>query len=412
MATTGPTTAVRRHGGDTDLHGTRAGAVPRWHELMRLTADWGGARMSVFLPLRWGRPHHSKTRIRAKNLLRRAARELRVGGIRAAEADQLVASAQRVIDEALAFRSSAAGLALFVGPDGVRHFQVPGRLPELAVLGERFVIGPLLAQHATDGTFFVLTLNQEDIRLFEGTGHHMEEVDLDGHALAAWSTLPQPRPAQVHSFVADRGGVGGRAVFHGVGGGSSNDRKRSLARHFRGVDQALSEVLRDTRAPLVVAAVRNLQALYGEASSYPHLLTEGIDGSPRDLSVEQLHRRAWPIVEPALRREEDVAVDSYRQVRGTARAATDPEEVLAAATHGQVQTLLLHADAGAWRAATDDPSVLRLTDSVHPLEQLERAALETKRNGGAVFVLPAGRMPTNGPAGAVLRFAGTPGTGA
>ena len=82
--------------------------------------------------------------------------------------------------------------------------------------------------------------------------------------------------------MADRGGAGARALFHGVGDGAE-DRQRQVLQYFQRVDRALREVLVGERAPLVVAAARHRQALYHKANAYPRLLDQGVDGNPRDM---------------------------------------------------------------------------------------------------------------------------------
>jgi hypothetical protein len=111
---------------------------------------------------------------------------------------------------------SSDGLALFLGPSGLRRFRVPLRLPELVTVGNGFVVRPLLPLLAPDGHFYVMALSQDEIRLFEGTRFGLDELALDGLPMAVWLTMPRPQP-QVHAFLADRGGTGRRTVFHGSG---------------------------------------------------------------------------------------------------------------------------------------------------------------------------------------------------
>ena len=380
--------------------------MPQLHDLTQLTAQRGSHRLSVFLPLSTGTAQTTKTPVRARKLLRRAGQELRRDGMRPAQAEAVIDAAVALVEDRLpTVKSTAAGLVMFVTSDELRHFQVPMRLPELAVLGDRFTVGPLLPLFTVDGSFFVLALSQDDVRLFQGTRRGMDHVDLSGYELAAWASMPLRRPAQVHAFIADRGGAGSRAVFHGVGAGTPDDRKALITRHFRGVDHALREVLPSNgQAPLVLAAVRRMQSLYSEVNTYPHLLGQGIDGSPRDLPVVTLHRRAWPLVEPALRRTEEKAISRFEELHGTGLTVDGPTDTLAAAEHGQVQSLLLCADGSRWSDFPHDDGVARLSDGARVEEKVELAALATLHNAGDIFVVPAERMPGNSLLAATLRY--------
>ena len=62
-----------------------------------------------------------------------------------------------------------------------------------------------------------------------------------------------------------------------------------MYKHFQRVDRDLRDLLGDQRAPLALAGVRSTQALYRRANTRPHLLPEGIDGSPLSLTPDGLH---------------------------------------------------------------------------------------------------------------------------
>ena len=292
------------------------------------------------------------------------------------------------------------GLALFLGSGGLRRFHVPLRLPELVTVGDRFVVRPLLPLLTAGGRFYVMALSQDEIRLFEGTRFSLDELALDGLPLAMWLTMPRRRP-QVHAFLADRGETGGRTVFHG----SDHARPKMLVlQHFQRVDQALREVLSGGRAPLVLAGVRSMQALYHQANTYPELLAASLDGSPRDISTEELHRRAWPLVEPVLRRDEVVAAGAHRALQGTWRTCSEPAEVLNAAQQGRVEALFLSTDAPEWRSGADAEPLIRLGNPLREGEQVDLAAIATLRYAGEVYAVPAVHMPGGDPVSATLRY--------
>jgi hypothetical protein len=370
------------------------------HDLIRLADERGGTRVSLFLPTHRGGPRTDRNRIRLKNLLATARRALLAEGGRAGEVDAVLEPAQQFLDEMRSWEQPRDGLALFLGPSGLRHFSVPLRLPELVTVGDRFVAQPLLPLLTAGGRFYVIALSQDEIRLFEGTRFSLDELALEGLPLAMWLTMPRRRP-QVHAFLSDRGGTGGRTVFHGS---DHAGPKMLVLQHFQRVDQALREVLSGGRAPLVLAGVRSMQALYRKANTYPELLAAGLDGSPRDISTEELHRRAWPLVEPVLRRDEAVAASAHRALQGTGRTCSEPAEVLTAAQQGRVEALFLSTDAPEWRSGADAESLIRLGNPLREGEQVDLAAIATLRHAGGVYAVPAVHMPGGDPVAATLRY--------
>lgn len=370
------------------------------HDLLRLADQRGGTRISIFLPTHGGGPQTERNRIRLKNQLRRVHHALRTDGMPSGLIEAVLEPGHRLLSLVGLWERPSDGLAVFVGPDGLHHLRVPLRLPELVTVGDRFVVRPLLPLLSAGGHFYVLALSQDDIRLFHGTRAGLDQVQLDGLPLAVWLTMPRRRP-QVHAFLADRGGTGARAVFHG---GEDYDAKPLILQHLRRVDQALRELLAGDQAPVVLAGVRYLQAIYHQANTHPQLVPAGIDGSPRDASPDQLHRRAWALVEPLLLGNESAAATGYRALQGTGRISNTPEEVFAAARQGRVETLFLRTDTPEWRTPADgEPLVLR-TDTPTPSDQLDLAAVATLRHAGTVYAVPAARMPDANPVAATLRY--------
>jgi hypothetical protein len=369
-------------------------------DLLRLADQHGGTRISLFLPTHRNGPQTERNRIRLKNQLQHAHHALRARGMPSAQIDTMLEPGHRLLNLVRLWDQPSDGLALFLGPDSPYHVRVPLRLPELVTIGDRFVVRPLLPLLSAGGHFYVLTLSQDEIRLFHGTQAGLDQVQLDGLPLAVWLTMPR-RPPQVHAFLAGRGGTGGQAVFHG---GDDHDAKPLILQHFRRVDHALRDLLGADPAPVVLAGVRYLQAIYHQANTYSQLAAAGIDGSPRDTSPGQLHRRAWEIVEPLLRGHERTAADGYRTLQGTGRTSNTPHEVFAAARQGRVETLFLRTDIPEWHTRADGEQLVLLTETPTPSEQLDLAAVAPLRHAGTVYAVPAARMPDTNPVAATLRY--------
>src|SRR5438067_703693 len=89
-------------------------------------------------------------------------------------------------------------------------------------------------------------------------------------------------------------------------------------------DQALcnDHFRHNEQAPLVLAADTVLQPIYREVNTYPHLLAEGIKGSPERLSAQELHGRAWDLVRPHFDEEREKIAARYRDLVGSRRGHT------------------------------------------------------------------------------------------
>jgi hypothetical protein len=117
-------------------------------------------------------------RIRWRKLLVETERALGADGARKVETRELLRPARELLDEARFWQYQSDGLAMFSGPGWSRFFRVAVPLPELGVVGRRFVIGPLLPLLSDGGHFFVLAVSQNEIGLLQGTRFGLETVEL------------------------------------------------------------------------------------------------------------------------------------------------------------------------------------------------------------------------------------------
>jgi hypothetical protein len=371
-------------------------------DLQRLALGRHGPCVSVFLPTHRAGHEVEHSPIRLKNLLRQATDALKSDSVRAPEIGRLLAPLWRLLDDGLFWQYQSDGLALFSRPGWWRSFRVPLELPELARVADRFHISPLLPLLTGDGHFFVLALSQNQIRLLEGTRDRLEEVDLPGVPLGVRDALQgEEAQKQLQLYVADRGGVGARGIFHGHGSAGDVQEERVL-QYLRKVDRALGEVLAGERAPMVLAAVEHLAPIWRKANTYPHLVDEVLPGSPEGLGMHQLHARAWAVVEPLFLQAQREAAARYDQLAGTGLTSQNPRGIIRAGEDGRIDTLFAaRHPAGGVRGVGSDPSpngdrALR--------DVLELATVTTLIKGGTVYVLPAGEVPGGGSVAAVFRY--------
>jgi hypothetical protein len=378
--------------------------VVRRADLERLALQGAGPCVSLFLPTHRGGREVQQAPIRLKNLLRQAADGLEADGASAPTIERLLAPLRRLLDDRLFWQYQSDGLALFSRRGWWGSFRVPLDLPELATVADRFHVTPLLPLLTGDGHFFVLALSQNQIRLLEGTRDRLEEVDLPGEPLGGRDALQGEVERQVQLYVADRGGVGARGIFHGHGDVGDLQEERIL-QYFRSVDRRLREVLADEHAPMVLAAVEHLSPLWRRANTYPHLVDQTLPGNPEELRPDQLHARAWPIVEPLFLQAQRDAAARYDRLAGTGLTSQDPEEIARGAGEGRIETLFVsqHPAGAAAVGATGEAASHRDASGAAG-ELVESAAVTTLTKGGTVYALPSGEVPGGGRAAALFRY--------
>jgi len=376
-------------------------------DLQTLMAIQQGPCISLFMPTHRAGPQTQQDPVRFKNLLSTAEEQMVAQGIRAPEAKAFLEPTQKLLQDSLFWQHQSDGLALFLCAEYFRFFRLPLDFQELVVVADRFHIKPLLPLFSGDGRFYILALSQNEVRLLQGTRDIVQEINPQGipHSLAEALRYDDPqRQLQFHTQTA--GGPNKRsAMFHGHGVGA-DDTKDNILRYCQQIDRGLHEVLKDEQAPLVCAGVDYLLSIYKEANTYSPLMDKGVDGNPEEMSEEDLHKRAWSIVEPYFEREQQEALAQYRQFIGTGKGSHDVKEIIPAASFGRVEALFCAVGIQQWGLFDADTGSVTLHDRKQPGDEdlFDSAAVQTLLHGGTVYGMEPEAVPDGAPLAALFRY--------
>ena len=375
-------------------------------ELKTLMGKQQGLCISIFMPTIRTGVESQQNQIRFRNLLRSAEEKLLATGMRSQELKELLEPAQALLGNALFWRRQSDGLALFVCAGLFRCFCLPEAFDERIVVADRFHIRPLLPVLRNDRRFYILALSQKEVRLLEGTGQGIREIELEALPKSLDEALQYDElEKQVRFRTGSVSGGTGMAMVSGHGG-VADDTKDNLLKYFRMIDRGLHERLKDEHAPLVLAGVEYLFPIYREANTFPHLIEEGIPGNPRGINSDSLYRMALKIVGPFFQKAENNALAQYRQSSGTGLTSADVQEIVTEAAHGRVGMLFIAAGSrsgGTFNRESGTGDLHRKPEAEDE-DLLEIAAIQTYLNGGSVFILPPKKMPEPKALVAVFRY--------
>ncbi len=364
-------------------------------ERLAAPADGDEPHVSLFLPTHRAGSQARTDPLRWKNLLTEVEATLAERGTSNGDIKALLAPAWELHGDALAWQYVGDALAMFLRPGWHRTLRVPIDLAEVAVVADRFVVGPLLAMVTADERFLVLAVSQRSVRLLKGSRYRVEDVKLTDVPTSLRDVIEPPEPRSNTLARPASSGKGGAAVFYGHGAADDSFKKDEAERFLRLVDTGLREVLAGRDLPMVLAGLDPLVSLYREVNTYPHVLTTAVRQNPDQLSTAQLHEAAWPIVRADLDHRLGKAIARYENLQGTGQASSDPEVVAEAAAQSRIDTLFLAADRGAWQPESPDSPVvfqLGVNGEVSPGERLDRAAMATLSSAGKVYVVPRARL--------------------
>ncbi len=258
-----------------------------------------GTYVSLFMPThRVGGEGIEADKLRWKNLVA-GVEALLLNDLRRPDVEALLAPARQLQDDPMAWQYMSDGLAMFLRPDRNRTFQVAAPMPELATVGDRSVMGPMLRLFSGDERFLLLALSQRDVRLMEGSRNTVEQVQLAEIPTSLREVVDPEEPrSDTMARPAATAGRGGPAVFYGHGAGDRHLKKDEVLRFLRAVAGGLQDVLVGESAPMVLFGLEHLVSTYREVNTYGHVLDEAALHNPDQLGVEQsappVTCRWWP----------------------------------------------------------------------------------------------------------------------
>ena len=366
-----------------------------------------GYHVSLFMPTERLGTEEGPDPIKFKNLMGEVRSRLESFGMRTPEIKAFLEEAEATTSDAMFWRYQSEGLAMFISENVFEYFRLPMAFREQVMVGERFHTRPLLPLLEGDGRYYVLTLSQNQIRLFQCSKFSINEIkDLEGIPESLAEALAYDDPEQQLQLRFGGPGMGGHAaaIFHGHGG-KKEDAKVDILRFFQQVDRGLQALLKDDGTPLVLAGVDYLLPIFRQASNYQALMEEGIMGNPDHLRPEQFHEAAWEIVKPQFLKEREQFLRRYRQQAGTGLTSSDLREILPAAHHGRVEYLGLARGAYIWGEYDPERDQIDVHEDEESGEDLlNLAAIQTLKNGGTAYAIDQEQIPEQRMAIAVFRY--------
>ena len=321
--------------------------------------------------------------------------------------DDVLGPLEALVGDRDFWRHQADGLALFASRDFGRLYRLPVHMPNMVVVGPTFHTKPLIEFLQAPERFWVLSVAQKEVRMWEGTVTDLAPVNL----AAVPSSLQEALGTEI---VADRlnlrspRGRGSAPIFHGHGAGK-DDTKQELEKFFRAVDSGVRDLLADEIGPIVLAAVDYYHPIYRSISKLENLADEGIVGNISAWNEGRIHAAAWPIARNSVERKVEAALDLWENSYGRGKTESDLAAIARLAVAGRIRLLFAERGRTVWGRIdrnTGGTAIIREggTDpDGESVDLLNELAELTIQHGGRALVLVGERMPTITGLAAVLR---------
>jgi hypothetical protein len=343
--------------------------------------------------------------IRLKGHLKTLSEKLRDMSVPSTSADALE---ERILEASSSWRDGTRlreGLALFAADDMLRQLPLPQCVGDRAYISERFHLKPLFAALQQNRPFYLLALSQNQAALFEGDAVALRRLQPDGSWPRSLESVAghEPSGKTLHYHAGSRGGDS--AIYHGHGAGK-DDTGPEIRQFLETVDGALRDLPLAPGAPVILAGVGGLLAAFRRLSDNERLAAEQLEGNVEHLSENALHEQALPLVRKQLEAVRAEALAKVKRADPDAPVARQLGDILRAAIAGRVESVFVAGDAERWGRMDDDGQHFTQHEAWRPgdYDLVDRAAVESHRRGGGVYVVPAAELPGQGLALASLRY--------
>ncbi|GHE08000.1 baeRF3 domain-containing protein [Streptomyces alanosinicus] len=343
--------------------------------------------VSVLTPTHRREPENGQDPVRLRNVVTEARRRLEADpSVTRERRNDVVAQLDRALSE-VDLAHAEDGLVIFAAPGEHQVWSLARTVPERVVLSDTFLTRNLVAAHAAERPFWVLSVSADRVTLWSGGEGRVVQDHLGGF----------PRERRQENFDSER--------QMQIGDLPSTFRDEASRQFLREADTAMSTILRDHPRPLYVTGEQAALSLLEEVGSVAKAAVQVPRGGLAHAGPEAVWQALRPVLEAESRKDATAVVRELTSARGHRTFAAGLDELWQSAREGRVRLLAVEEN---FRATVQDlgahlvpaaPGDLDARDDI--VDEIVEQCLET---GAEVRFVPDGTLgDANGMAG-VLRY--------
>lgn len=366
-------------------------------------------KVTIYMPLEAtaSPPHITENQIRFKNLIHKAVDELKARGDTSKLELELDAVLDKHYDDLEFWKEARRGILLCATPKVMEMFNLPVDTEEYVAVDDSFHLAPILALLGDDRRYYVLTLAQQEPKIYQGDMYGLQSMDI-GLPKNLRAALGIDEPNQKSENQGSAVGTSMRTGWFNGRGGARDPMDNDRLKFFHLIDSILHDKL-DRSLPLILSGIEAETVEFKNLSKYPGILDSSIEGNHTDTRPDELFAKAWPIVMKELvQPEHKAAREEYERLQGAnpERVASDKKAITSAVEQGRVDKLLAMMSSVTTDTVQDKvESVFRITfPEPESSRTVNHLACQVWQMSGKVFSLLPNEMPNGAPMVARLRY--------
>lgn len=368
-------------------------------DVLALVGQQHEVAVSIYIPThRAGKEvMNEKDRIHLKNQVKAIRQELEAANWKPNDLQNFLKPVDELVQNDEFWRYQSDGLAIFLADGVFEKFTIPMHFEAFHYINRQFYLKPLLPLFNGDCLFYILSLQKDEVKMFEGTAHSITEIKIDDLTPDRLEDRVGQDYKEKHLGVRTQQGNGGGGIYHGYGDGK-DDKKEELHKYFRAVDEGVMKLLHDVqKAPLVLACVDYYFPIYQEVCTHHNLYPEHIAAVTADDDIPLLHEHAINVLKPHFEQDKKQKMEQFRALHGTGKASSDISKILPQALAGRVEAVFFENLADIFGSYNPEKQLVEVKESngEQTNSLVNQLACLVFEKGGSVFILDKEDMPDN-----------------
>lgn len=361
--------------------------------------------ISLYQPTHRHGPENQQDPIRFKNLLQQIEQSL-LKEYDKKTTESLLSPFVKLESDWNFWQHTGEGLAVFATEGNCIIYRLQRPVRELAIVANSFHIKPLIRVFQSADRYHLLGISRKQFALYEGNRYGIEKVTLDPDIPTTIVEALGDQYTEKYYSAGSYSGLEGTAMFHGHG-----SKKEVIdidtERFFRIIDrEILEKYSRPMGIPLYLVTLSEYHTPFQQLSHNKYLQKEGLKLAYDSLSIEELRKRSWEMIEPIYLEKTNTLVKRFRNAHAKDEGSDDIVQVARAAFENRISHLLIEADRIYPGRIDQETGELVEKDLIHPEidDILDDLAEMVYQNNGEVVVIPKERMPSKTGVAAIYRY--------
>jgi len=369
--------------------------------IQNLINNSGEVLVTITLPTHKKGEESKQDPIRFKNLLAEASKKIEKKISKNGYAESFLKPAKELLDKPLFWSHVDRGLAVYITEDSFDVYKLPYKVEEQVFVNDHFLITPLLPMTSMDGSFTVLAVSRQNLRLLRCTRNFVHDITPPEivTSIEDYLEVDPQKQLQFHT-----GSQPQKAMYFGHNA-NEEDKMVVVEMFFREVEKEITKTLKRIKDPVIMVGLTENLSLYSKINSYKRVLDTKINRNPDELSEKELKDRGWEIIKDYFLSDMYKSLDKFSEASNE-KFSNNLGEIVEATVMGKSQNIFISKGEKKWGFYDEDNHTVQYTNNPNgnDVELLNWLSITGFKRGSNVYILPKEEMPIRSTVAAEFRF--------